>query len=258
MAIDLRIKEEMELSLKGKIALVSGSSRGIGRAIAIGLAKEGADVIVNYRTRERDASKVVLLIEEAGGKALPIQADVSSFEDVEAMFREAERRFGPIDILVNNAMIHKGGKIHRVSLQDWDLVIKSSLYGAFHCCKMVIPSMLERGWGRIINISSPVGERGYPGDGAYGAAKAGLLGFTKSIARELAPHGITANVVMPGFVRTEATMALGKKSIKNLKESIPMGRLCKAEDVADMVTYLISKGDYITGSIHHVDGGMGM
>ena len=246
------------MGLEGRTALVTGSSRGIGRAIALRLAEEGANVIVNFRSREREAAEVVSCIEEKGGKAIACRADVSRFEEVDAMVQEATQRVGPIDILVNNATIHRGRKVEKLPLEDWDLVIKSCLYGAFHCTRCVVNSMKERQWGRIINISSSVGERGYPGDSAYGAAKAGILGFTKSLARELARHGVTVTAVIPGFVLTEMTKSLSADNIELIKASIPVGKLCEPEDVAEVVAFLASKGHNITGSIHHVDGGISM
>lgn len=246
------------MELAGRTALVTGASRGIGRAIAFRLAEEGARVIVNYRTRETEALEVVSRIREKGGSAIACQGDVSDYVQVEAMVRKATDTFGPIDILVNNATIHRGRKIEKIPLEDWDLVVRSCLYGAFHCARCVVPSMKERKWGRIVNISSTVGERGFPGDTAYGAAKAGLIGFTKSLARELAPYGITVTAVMPGFVLTEMTRALAPANIDLLKASIPLGKLCEPEDVAEMVAFLASKGRHITGSVHHVDGGIGI
>ncbi len=246
------------MELAGRTALVTGSSRGIGRAIALRLAEEGARVIVNYRTREAEALETVSRIRQKGGSAMACRADVSDYAQVEAMVRQAADAFGPVDILVNNATIHRGRKIEKLPLEDWDLVIRSCLYGAFHCARCVVPSMKERRWGRIINISSTVGERGFPGDTAYGAAKAGIVGFTKSLARELAPHGITVTAVMPGFVLTEMTRALAPANIDLLKASIPLGRPCEPEDVAEVVAFLASRGSYITGSIHHVDGGIGI
>ena len=246
------------MGLEGRTALVTGSSRGIGRAIALRLAGEGANVIVNFRSREQEAQEVVSQVQEKGGKAIACRADVSRFEEVDAMVQEATRSVGPIDILVNNATIHRGRKIEKLPLEDWDLVIKSCLYGAFHCTRCVVTSMKERKWGRIINISSSVGERGYPGDSAYGAAKAGILGFTKSLARELARHGVTVTAVIPGFVLTEMTKSLSADNIALIKASIPVGELCEPEDVAEVVAFLASKGHNITGSIHHVDGGIGI
>jgi 3-oxoacyl-[acyl-carrier protein] reductase len=206
--------------------------------------------------REKEASEVVAIIDAKGGRARACRADVSRYDEVAAMVEDVKRELGPIDILVNNATIHRGRKVEKLPLEDWDLVIKSCLYGAFHCTRCVVPSMKERGWGRIVNISSGVGERGYPGDTAYGAAKAGLLGFTKSLSRELAPYRITVNAVMPGFVLTEMTGSLTSENIELIRQSIPLGKLCEPEDVAEMVAFLVSKGSHITGSIHHVDGGL--
>jgi 3-oxoacyl-[acyl-carrier protein] reductase len=251
-------KRGITADLNGKTALVTGSSRGIGRAIALRLADEGLNIIVNYRTRQQEASEVAALIQKKGGRAMAIQADVSILEEAENMVRKGREAFGPIEVLVNNATIHRGSKIHKLSPADWDLVIRSCLYGAFHCCHLIVPNMIERGWGRIVNISSTVGERGYPGDAAYAAAKAGLIGFTKSLARELAQQGITVNAVMPGFVLTEMTGTLTAKNIEAIKASIPLGRTCEPEEVAEMVSFLICKGDHITGSVHHVDGGIGI
>ncbi len=244
------------MGLDGRTALVTGSSRGIGRAIAIRLAEEGADLIVNFRSREKEAEEVVARIEGMGRKALSCRADVSNFEEVEAMVEEATGILGPIDVLVNNATVHRGRKVEKLPVEDWDLVIKSCLYGAFHCTRSVVPSMKARKWGRIINISSSVGERGYPGDSAYGAAKAGLLGFTKSLAREMARDGITVTAVIPGFVVTEMTSSLSQDNIELIKATIPVGKLCEPEDVAEVVCFLAAKGHNITGSIHHVDGGL--
>lgn len=244
------------MELDGRTALVTGSSRGIGRAIAIRLAEAGAKVAVNYRVREKEASEVVAIIDAKGGRARACRADVSRYDEVAAMVEDVKRELGPIDILVNNATIHRGRKVEKLPLEDWDLVIKSCLYGAFHCTRCVVPSMKERGWGRIVNISSGVGERGYPGDTAYGAAKAGLLGFTKSLSRELAPYRITVNAVMPGFVLTEMTGSLTSENIELIRQSIPLGKLCEPEDVAEMVAFLVAKGSNVTGSIHHVDGGL--
>lgn len=246
------------MELEGRTALVSGSSRGIGRAIALRLADEGANVIVNYRSRAKEAAEVVSQIEAKGRKGLACRADVSRFEEVDAMVKEAAGILGPVDILVNNATIHRGRKVEKLPLEDWDLVIKSCLYGAFHCTRCVVPLMKERKWGRIVNISSSVGERGYPGDSAYGAAKAGILGFMKSLARELARDGITVTAVIPGFVLTEMTGSLSPANLELIKASIPLGKVCEPEDVAEVVAFLVSKGHNITGSIHHVDGGISL
>ena len=246
------------MDIKGKTALVTGASRGIGKAIAILLAHEGLNIIVNYRSRQEDAAEVVSLIQKKGGKAISIQADVSALSEVENMVHLGKQSFGTIDVLVNNATIHRGARIHKLTPGNWDLVVRSCLYGAYHCCHLTVPDMIAKGWGRIVNISSSVGERGYPGDSAYGAAKAGLIGMTKSMARELSREGVTVNAVIPGFVLTEMTKGLTAKNIEAIKEGIPMGRPCEPEEVAEMVTFLVCKGAHITGSVHHVDGGIGI
>jgi 3-oxoacyl-[acyl-carrier protein] reductase len=166
-----------------RVALVTGASRGIGRAIAIDLAKEGANIIVNYRSSHDAAEEVVKMIKEMGREVISIKADVANDREVKSMVDQAMEKFGSIDILVNNAALHRGGRVQTLSSEDWDLVINSALRGSFNCCKHIIPIMIEKGWGRIINISSYAGIHGYSGDTAYGGAKAGLIGFTKSTAR---------------------------------------------------------------------------
>jgi 3-oxoacyl-[acyl-carrier protein] reductase len=246
------------MNFKERTALITGASRGIGREIALCLAEKGMNVIVNYNTNVQGADEVVSIIKKKGGKALTLQADVSVYSEVSQMVERGIKAFSSIDALVNNAGVHIGGKVQNLSLENWDKVIKVSLYGTFNCCRCVVPNMIEQKFGCIINISAAVGERGYPGDTAYAAAKAGLIGFSKSLAREVAHHGITVNVVTPGFVDTDMTRALSEKVIVNLKTSIPLGRLCKGKDVAEMVAFLVDKGDNITGSIFHVDGGLTM
>jgi 3-oxoacyl-[acyl-carrier protein] reductase len=252
------IDRENLMSLSTKTALVTGSSRGIGRAIAHRLAMEGYDVVINYKNNKNQALEVVSLIKKEGVKALAVQADLADYNSVAKLVKKAETQLGPIGVLINNATTYKAGKVNKLPIEDWDLVLKSCLNGAFYCCRCVVPSMLKIGWGRIINISSTVGEHGFAGDTAYGTAKAGLLGFTKSLAKELAPYNINVNVVMPGFVITDMTKNLSEKSIELLKRTIPLGRPCNVKDISEMVIYLVSSGDYITGSIFHVDGGVGM
>ena len=243
-----------------KVALVTGAARGIGRAIAIDLAKEGADVIVNYRSRPDAAEEVVKVIKEMGRESISVKADVANEYEVKSMVDQAIGRFGGIDILVNNAALHRGGRIQNLPPEDWDLVIQSVLKGAFHCCHYVVPIMVEKGWGRIINISSDVALHGYPGDTAYGAAKAGIIGFTKSLAREVARKKITVNVVIPGFLHTDMTAVLfaTEERVKREIERIPLGRQGKVEEIAEVVSFLAFKGSYITGAVIQVDGGLGM
>ena len=244
--------------LEGKVALISGASRGIGRAIALDLAAHGAHVAVNYVSRPDAADEVCEQIRTKGQDALPVQADVALGEDVERMVAQILDHFGQIDILVNNATLHRGRLVHKLPEHDWDAVINSCLKGAYHCCQHVVPHMTERRCGRIINISSAVGVIGWAGDTAYGAAKAGLIGFTRSLAKEVAPYGITANVVVPGYVQTDMTAALTPKNIEQMLSLIPLGRAGEPEDVAEVVTFLAAAGAYVTGAAYMVDGGMSL
>ena len=246
------------MRLQGKVALVTGASRGIGRAIALDLAAHGAQVGVNYISRPDAADVVCELIRAAGQEALPVQADVALANDVARMVAQVLDHFGQIDILVNNATLHRGRLVHKLPERDWDAVINSCLKGAYHCCQHVVPHMTEQRCGRIINISSAVGVIGWAGDTAYGAAKAGLIGFTRSLAKEVAPYGITANVVVPGYVRTDMTAALTPKNIEHMLSLIPLGRAGEPEDVAEVVTFLAAAGAYITGAAYVVDGGMSL
>ena len=246
--------------MEQKVALVTGASRGIGRAIAIGLAKEGVSMVVNFRSRSDAADEVVKIIQAAGGQAMTFGADVSKDDEVKSMVDEIMRRWGRIDILVNNATIHRGGRIQKLTLEDWGVVINSALGGAFHCCRHVVPMMVDRNWGRIVNLSSYVALHGYPGDTAYGAAKAGLLGFTLSLAKEVAGKGVTVNAVIPGFVPTDMTSGLfnTQEKLERELQNIPLRRAGKPEEIADMVNFLVFKGEYITGTIIRVDGGLAM
>ncbi|PON16331.1 beta-ketoacyl-ACP reductase [Candidatus Entotheonella serta] len=244
--------------LEGKVALVTGASRGIGRAIAHDLAAHGADVVVNYANRLDAAEAVCAAIRNMGRRALPLQADVAEAADVARMAAAALETFGHIDILINNATLHRGRRVEKLPEADWDAVIDSCLKGAYHCCQHLVPQMRSRGGGRIINISSSVGLIGWPGDTAYGAAKSGLIGFTRSLAKELAPDGITANVVTPGYIRTDMTAALTPKNIEHMLSLIPLGRAGEPEDVAEVVTFLAAAGTYVTGAVYVVDGGMSL
>jgi 3-oxoacyl-[acyl-carrier protein] reductase len=248
------------MDTKQKVALVTGASRGIGRAIAADLAKEGANVIVNYRARPDAAEEVVKMIQEMGCEVMSIKADVASDLEVKSMVDQAVRKFGRIDILVNNAAIHRGSRVQKLPIEDWDLVINSALRGTFNCCRYIVPLMVEKNWGRIINLSSVSGIRGYPGDTAYGSAKAGLIGFTKCLAREVATKGITVNVVIPGYLQTDMTSVLfdTTEKINYVTQMIPMRRSGRLEEVSELVSFLAFKGSYITGSVFRVDGGMGM
>ena len=239
-----------------KVALVTGSARGIGRAIAIALSMEDIDIIVNYVSRRDAAEEVVNEIKKRGKQAIAIKADVANYAEVESMVSQALQHFGKIDILVNNAGLHRGRRVHKLSLEDWDLVLNSHLKGTFHCCRLVVPSMLNEGWGRIINISSFVGLSGWPGDTAYASAKSGMIGFTKSLAKEVAKDGITVNIVAPGFTETDMTSALTQSNRDMMVSLTPIGRPVLPEEVAQLVVFLATGGDSITGAVIPVDGGI--
>lgn len=245
--------------LKDKVALVTGASRGIGRAIALSLAEAGADVVINYSGNEAKANEVVAEIEKMGRRALAIRANVAEFAQVEQMVEQVLSHYGKLDILVNNAGITRDNLIMRMKEEDWDLVIDTNLKGVFNCIKAVTRPMMKQRSGRIINISSVVGVMGNAGQANYVAAKAGVIGLTKSTAKELASRGITVNAVAPGFIETDMTDVLGENVREELMKLIPLSRLGKPEDVAHLVRFLASSGaDYITGQVIHVDGGMAM
>ena len=246
------------MSLKGKVALVTGASRGIGRAVALALAAAGAQVAVNFVNRRDAAMAVKKEIQVLGQESLLVRADVAAKQDVERMISHVFDHFGRIDILVNNATLHRGGKVHRLPESDWESVMDSCLKGAFHCCQLVVPHMTTRQSGRIINVSSIMGRIGWPGDTAYGTAKAGLVGCTRSLAKEVAPHGITANVVMPGYIDTDMTSALTPRSKELMLSRIPLSRAGQPEEVAEVVTFLASQAAYVTGAVYVVDGGMSL
>ena len=245
--------------LAEKTALVTGASRGIGRAAALELAKAGAKVAVNFAGNRAAAEEVVSLIEAAGGQAMLVQADVGNATDVEAMVKTIVERFGKIDILVNNAGITRDNLIMRMKEEDWDAVIHTNLKGIFNCTKAVSKLMMKQRYGRIINMASVVGVMGNAGQANYAAAKAGVIGFTKSMAKELASRNITVNAVAPGYISTDMTASLPEQAKLDLQSQIPLQRLGTPEDVASAVLFLVSPGaDYITGQTLHVDGGMVM
>lgn len=247
------------MQLTGKTAIVTGASRGIGRAIAMAFAEAGANVVVNYTSNEQAARDVVGQIEKKGVKALAVRADVSKAEDVENLVGEVLNEFGSIDILVNNAGITRDRLIIKMTEADFDDVISTNLKGAFNCTKAVSKVMIKQKSGKIINITSVVGIIGNAGQSNYAAAKAGLIGFTKSMAKELARRGITVNAVAPGFIETEMSAVLPETVREEFLKGIPLQRPGKPEDVADAVLILASKySDYITGQVINVDGGMVM
>jgi len=245
--------------LDGKVAMVTGASRGIGRSVAIALAKAGAKVIINYAGNVAAAQEVKDIIEAAGGQSIIVQADVASDEAVGAMVKETMDTFGQIDILVNNAGITRDNLLMRMKEGDWDAVMNTNLKGVFVCTKAVSRVMMKQKSGKIINMTSVVGIMGNAGQANYAAAKAGVIGFTKSMAKELASRGITVNAVAPGFINTDMTAVLSEQLKDELATKIPIGRLGSPEDVAASVLFLVSDAaNYITGQTLNVDGGMVM
>ncbi|MGG0668986.1 3-oxoacyl-[acyl-carrier-protein] reductase [Sporosarcina koreensis] len=243
----------------GKTAIVTGASRGIGREIAILLGKEGARVAVNYSGSKEKAEEVVELIKQSGGDAFAIQANVSDAEQVKQMIDETLKTFGSIDMLVNNAGITRDNLLMRMKEDEWDDVININLKGVFLCTKAVTRQMMKQRAGKIVNLASIVGVIGNPGQANYVAAKAGVIGLTKTTARELASRNITVNAVAPGFITTDMTDALPEDVKEQMLGSIPLGKLGSAEDVAGAVAFLLSNdANYITGQTIHVDGGMVM
>ncbi|HLR66111.1 3-oxoacyl-[acyl-carrier-protein] reductase [Virgibacillus alimentarius] len=245
--------------LKGKNALVTGSSRGIGRAIALELAKQGANVAVNYAGSEDKAQAVVEEIENMGVKSFKVKANVADESDVKKMVKEVIGQFGTMDILVNNAGVTKDNLLMRMKPEEFDQVININLKGVFLCTKAVTRQMMKQKAGKIINVSSIVGVSGNPGQANYVAAKAGVIGLTKSTAKELASRNIHVNAVAPGFISTDMTDELTKEQKESMLSMIPLAKLGSAEDVAKTVRFLASDdANYITGQTIHIDGGMVM
>ena len=247
------------MQLEGKIALVTGASRGIGRAIAVALAAAGADVAVNYAGNKAAAEAVAAEIEAMGRKVLLLQGDVAQLEVCTEMIDAVIKEFGRIDILVNNAGITRDNLLMRMKEEDWDAVLNTNLKGVFNCTKAAVKYMMKQRAGRIVNITSVVGVMGNAGQANYAAAKAGVIGFTKALAKEVSSRGITANVIAPGFIATDMTKVLGESVQEEMLKTIPLGRPGDPQDVANAVLFFASEeAAYITGQVLNVDGGMVM
>ena len=240
-----------------KVALITGATRGIGKQIAIKLAEEGYDIAINYRKENKELASVKAEIEKNNVKCLAVQGDVSNFEDTKRFVDEVINEFGTIDVLVNNAGITKDMLILRMQKEDFESVINVNLTGTFNVTKNVVPYMMKKRCGRIINISSVVGISGNAGQTNYSASKAGIIGFTKSLAKEVASRNILVNAVAPGFIETDMTSVLKDEVKAEIAKNIPLKRMGKAEDVANVVKFLASEdSSYITGQVINVDGGM--
>ena len=245
--------------LQGKCAVITGASRGIGREIALKYAKEGANIVLNYRNSETEALQLKEELDKLGSDTLIIKANVSDFEEAERLIKEAKEVFGRVDILVNNAGITKDNLIMRMKEEDFDSVIEVNLKGAFNCLKAVTPIMIRQKEGKIINMSSVVGVIGNAGQVNYCASKAGLIGMTKSLAREIGGKNINVNAIAPGFIDTDMTKVLNEDQKKNIMSQVPLKRLGQADDIANLALFLASEqSNYITGQVIHVDGGMAM
>ncbi len=245
------------IDLTGKVAIITGSSRGIGAAIAIVLARQGAKVVINHRNSAESAEAVRQTIVDLGGEAAVIQADVSQFDDAQHLIKQTINTFGQIDILVNNAGTTRDKLIMMMKEDDWDTVIRTNLTSAYNCAKAAVRPMMKKRTGRIITITSVVGLAGQAGQSNYAASKAGLIGFTKSLAKEVGSRNITVNAIAPGFVPTALTNVLPQDMVDEAVQNTPLGRLGEPEDIAYAVAFLASdEASFITGQVLSVDGGL--
>ena len=239
-----------------KVAIVTGSSRGLGRAIVRELADHGCKVVINYYQSKEQAEQLLAELKDKGQEAIAVQAGVAHPDDVQGMIDTTVKEFGGIDILVNNAGVNRDRTIRRMSVEEWREVIATDLDSVFHCTYAALPHMIERGGGRIVNMSSIVGQMGNLGQSNYAAAKAGMVGFTKSAAQEFARFNITVNAMCPGFIATEMVTNLTEEVQQALLAKIPLGRFGSPEEVARLCRFLVSEGDYITGAQININGGM--
>ena len=245
-------------ALDGQVAVVTGASRGIGRACALELAREGAQVVVNYVSNADAAEETRDAIHELGGTVVLVKADVSDADSASDLIETAVEELGKVDILVNNAGINRDRTLSRLSVEEWDEVISTNLSGMFYCTRAAVPHMREANYGRIINISSVIGQMGNIGQANYGATKAGMIGFTKTAARELARNNITVNAVCPGFVSTEMVTSLPENIQDNIRSQIPLGRFGEPEEIAAVVRFLCTEGGWFTGAQLSPNGGQYM
>lgn len=243
-------------TLKEAVVVVTGASRGLGHAIAEEMGRGGAKVVVNYSRSKEPAEELVEQISGDGGEAIAVQGDVSDSEQAQALIDQTIERFGRIDVLVNNAGINIDKTLRKLSIEDWDKVIQVDLNSAFYTVHAALPHMMEAGGGKIINMSSFVGEAGNIGQANYSAAKAGLLGFTKTAAKELARYGITVNAICPGFIETDMVASIPEEAKAKLLKTVPLGRFGQPDEIARCVRYLVEDGDYITGQSLDINGGV--